>query len=109
VRGNDRFGAGVLEAPGYAHKIPHLRNFLPGLALRVTRLPVERKLSLHVAHRVHGAHKTVDVSPTPVVAVYSTCEIHGAMNPHERKKAQGEFRTYTLRRPPEADGRSQPG
>ncbi len=24
---------------------------------------------------------------------YSTCEIHGAMNPHERKRAQEEFRT----------------
>jgi len=24
---------------------------------------------------------------------YSTCEIHGGMNPHERKKAQDEFRT----------------
>lgn len=25
---------------------------------------------------------------------YSTCEIHGGMNPHERKRAQEEFRTY---------------
>ncbi|MGQ0592947.1 MAG: C-terminal helicase domain-containing protein, partial [Gammaproteobacteria bacterium] len=24
---------------------------------------------------------------------YSTCEIHGGMNPHERKRAQEEFRT----------------
>src|SRR5260370_11622936 len=24
---------------------------------------------------------------------YSTCEIHGGMNPHERKKAQEAFRT----------------
>ena len=23
---------------------------------------------------------------------YSTCEIHGGMNPHERKRAQEEFR-----------------
>ena len=70
MRGNDRFGAGVLEAPGYEQRILHLRNFLSGRALRVTRLPVEKKLSPHVAHRVHGAHKTVDHFLTPVVAVY---------------------------------------
>lgn len=25
---------------------------------------------------------------------YTTCEIHGVMNPHERKRAQEQFRTH---------------
>ena len=35
---------------------------------------------------------------------YTTCEIHGGMNPHERKRAQEQFRTQarsaSRRKPP---------